>query len=146
VLNKRAVLALLALLGAAPARAMDPDIMSVIGQPVLSLAQRPEVGVVLRPASGGHRSVIAEALREPGPPVGLLDGQYLYGHGCKPEGCRVRGIFLAWDMKGERMFMLVTEEGRVRLSIPPDPRAWPRELSAPLAGFSPALSEAIGTR
>lgn len=146
MLNKRAVLALLALLGAAPARAMDPDIMSVIGQPVLSLAQRPEVGVVLRPASGGHRSVIAEALREPGPPVGLLDGQYLYGHGCKPEGCRVRGIFLAWDMKGERMFMLVTEEGRVRLSIPPDPRAWPRELSAPLAGFSPALSEAIGTR
>lgn len=144
--NKGAILALLALLSAAPARAMDPDIMSVVGQPVLALAQRPEVGVVLRPASGGHRSVIAEALREPGPPVGLLDGQYLYGHGCKPEGCRVRGIFLAWDMKGERMFMLVTEEGRVRLSIPPDPRAWPRELSAPLAGFSPALSEAIGTR
>jgi hypothetical protein len=49
-------------------------------------------------------------------------------------------------LKGERMFMLVTEEGRVRLSIPPDPRAWPRELSAPLAGFSPALSEAIGSR
>ncbi len=38
--NKRAFLALLALLGAAPARAMDPDIMSVIGQPVLALAQR----------------------------------------------------------------------------------------------------------
>ena len=120
--------------------------MSVIGQPVLSLAQRPEVGAVLRPASGGHRSVIAEALREPGPGVALLDGQYLHGHGCNREGCRVRGIFLAWDLKGERMFMLVTEEGRVRVSIPPDPRAWPRELSAPLAGFSPALSEAIGSR
>ena len=146
MLNKRAALALLALLGAAPAHAMDPDIMSVIGQPVLALAQRPEVGVVLRPASGGHRSVIAEALREPGPPVGVVDGQYLHGLGCNPQGCRVRGIFLAWDLKGERMFMLVTEEGRVRLSIPPDPRAWPRELSAPLAGFSPALSEAIGSR
>jgi len=76
----------------------------------------------------------------------VVDGQYLHGHGCNPQGCRVRGIFLAWDLKGERMFMLVTEEGRVRLSIPPDPRAWPRELSAPLAGFSPALSEAIGSR
>ena len=146
MLNKRAALALLALLGAAPARAMDPDIMSVIGQPVLSLAQRPEVGVVLRPASGGHRGVIAEALREPGPPVGVVDGQYLHGHGCNPEGCRVRGIFLAWDLKGERMFMLLTEEGRVRLSIPPDPRAWPRSLAAPLVGFSPALAEAIGSR
>ncbi|MGI9128788.1 MAG: hypothetical protein ACR2IG_11305 [Roseomonas sp.] len=146
MLNKRAVLALLALCGAAPARAMDPDIMSVIGQPVLALAQRPEVGVVLRPASGGHRSAIADALREAGPPVGVVDGQYLHGYGCNHEGCRVRGIFLAWDLKGERMFMLLTEEGRVRLSIPPDPRAWPRELSAPLAGFSPALSEAIGKR
>ena len=58
----------------------------------------------------------------------------------------MRGIFLAWDLKGERMFMLLSEEGRVRVSIPPDPRAWPRELSAPLAGFSPALSEAIGSR
>jgi hypothetical protein len=146
VSNKGAILALLALLSAAPARAMDPDIMSVVGQPVLALAQRPEVGVVLRPASGGHRSVIAEALRKPGPPVGLLDGQYLYGHGCNPEGCRVRGIFLAWDMKGERMFMLVTAEGRVRVSVPPDPRAWSRDLAAPLAVFSPALAEAIGSR
>ena len=145
MLNKRVVLAL-AIFSALPARAMDPDIMSVISQPVLALAQRPEVGAVLRPASGGHRSVIAEALREPGPPVGLLDGQYLHGYGCNTGGCRVRGVFLAWDLKGERMFMLVTEEGRVRLSIPPDPRAWPRELAAPLAGFSPALSEAIGTR
>jgi len=138
--------ALLALLGATPSRAMDPDIMSVIGQPVLALAQRPEVGAVLRPASGGHRGVIAEALREPGPGVALQDGQYLYGHGCNPEGCRVRGIFLAWDLKGERMFMLVTEEGRVRVSVPPDPRAWSRDLAAPLAVFSPALAEAIGSR
>ena len=144
--NKGAILALVALFSAAPAHAMDPDIMSVIGQPVLSLAQRPEVGVVLRPASGGHRGAIAEALREAGPPVGLEDGQYLHGYGCNPEGCRVRGIFLAWDLKGERMFMLLTEEGRVRLSIPPDPRAWPRELSTPLAGFAPALAEAIGKR
>ena len=144
--NKGAILALLALFSATPARAMDPDIMSVIGQPVLALAQRPEVGVVLRPASGGHRGAIAEALREAGPPVGLVDGQYLHGFGCNPEGCRVRGIFLAWDLKGERMFMLLTEEGRVRASIPPDPRAWPRELSTPLMGFAPALAEAIGKR
>ena len=125
---------------------MNPHIMSVIGQPGDALARRPEVVVGLRPASGGHRGGIAEALREPGASVGLVNGQYLQGHGCNPQGCRVRGIFLAWDLKGERMFMLVTEEGRVRLSIPPDPRAWPRELSAPLAGFSPALSEAIGSR
>ena len=98
--NKSAILALLALLGAAPARAMDPDIMSVIGQPVLALAQRPEGGVVLRPASGGHRGVVAEALREAGPGVGVVGGRWLHGHGCNPEGCRVRGIFLAWDMKG----------------------------------------------
>jgi hypothetical protein len=44
------------------------------------------------------------------------------------------------------MFMLVTEEGRVRVSVPPDPRAWSRDLAAPLAVFSPALAEAIGSR
>lgn len=139
-------LTLLALFSIAPAHAMDPDIMSVIGQPVLALAQRPEVGVVLRPASGGHRGAIAAALREVGPPVGAMDGQYLHGYACNPEGCRVRGIFLAWDLKGERLFILLTEEGRVRLSTPPDPRSWPQELSAPLAGFAPALAEAIGKR
>lgn len=136
-------LALLALL-ALPAAAQEADIRSVVGQPVLALAQRPEMTTTLRFSSGGHRSALAAMLREPGPPVALAEDRYVHGHGCRPEGCREGGAFLAYDPREDRVFLLLLEEGRVRLSVPPNPRDWPAALRPALAPVSPALSTAIG--
>ena len=44
------------------------------------------------------------------------------------------------------MFLLLTERGRVRLSVPPDPLAWPEALRPGLREFVPALAEAMGPR
>lgn len=132
-------------MAAAPIAAQEP-ITSVIGHPVLALAQRAELTTGLRFNSGGHRSVLAARLRDPGPPVAQAGDRYLYGFGCRPEGCRDGGAFLAYDLQDERVFLLLTENGGVRLSVPPDPRAWPEALRPGLHDFIPALAEAMGPR
>ena len=122
-------------------------VTAVVGQPVLALAQRPELTTALRFNSGGHRGALAARLRDPGPPVGLAENRYLHGFGCMEEGgCRAGGAFLAYDMQEDRVFLLLTEQGRVRLSVPPDARAWPGALRAPVEDFVPAIAEAMGAR
>lgn len=136
----------LAVLGGGSAAAQEPvDILSVVGRPVLVLAQRPELTTGLRFTSGGHRSALAARLRDPGPPVTLVAEHFLQGWACRPSGCRDGGVFLAFDRRDERMYLMLTENGAVRLSVPPDPRGWPMELRAGVAAFIPALAGAIGT-
>ena len=43
------------------------------------------------------------------------------------------------------MYLMLTENGAVRLSVPPDPRGWPVDLRDGVAAFIPALAGAIGT-
>jgi len=136
----------LAVLGGGSAAAQEPvDILSVVGRPVLALAQRPELTTGLRFTSGGHRSALAARLRDPGPPVTLVAEHFLQGWACRPSGCRDGGVFLAFDRRDERMYLMLTENGAVRLSVPPDPRGWPVDLRDGVAAFIPALAGAIGT-
>jgi hypothetical protein len=141
----RRVAAAALMLVAMPALAQE-DVRTVIGQPVLALAQRAELTMGLRFNSGGHRAALAARLRDPGPPVALAAERYLFGFGCRAEGCRDGGAFLAFDTQDDRMFLLLTENGAVRLSVPPDPRAWPEALRPGLRDFIPALAEAMGPR
>lgn len=135
-----------ALAAAAGGATAQEDIRAVLGQPVLALAQRAELTTGLRFNSGGHRGPLAARLRDPGPPVALAGGRWLFGFGCMAQGCREGGAFLAYDTQDERMFLLLTEAGAVRLSVPPDPRAWPEALRPGLRDFVPALAEAMGPR
>ncbi|WP_198370865.1 hypothetical protein [Roseomonas rosulenta] len=132
--------------GAAAAAAAQDEIREVVGQPLLALAQRHELTTALRFNSGGQRSALAARLRDPGPPVALAEDRYVFGFACMPQGCREGGAFLAYDMQEERMFLLMTGNGAVRLSVPPDPRAWPEALRPGLRDFVPALGEAMGPR
>lgn len=144
--HRRLALALALACGALPAAAQDPDILSVVGQPVLALAQRPELTTGMRFTSGGHRGALAARLRDPGPPVTQVAEHFLQGWACRPSGCRDGGVFLAYDRRDERIYLMLTENGAVRLSVPPDPRGWPAALRAGVADFIPALAEVIGTR
>lgn len=136
----------LALLCGGSAAAQEADILTVVGQPVLALAQRPELTTGLRFNSGGHRGALAARLRDPGPPVTLVEDHILQGWACQPSGCRDGGVFLAYDRRDDRMYLMLTESGTVRLSVPPDPRGWPEALRDGVADFVPALARAIGTR
>ena len=145
-LSSRLVCAALMALAMYGGAAAEDAIGTVVGQPVLALAQRGELTTALRFNSGGHRSSLAARLRDPGPPVALVEGRYLFGYGCRPQGCREGGAFLALDIQDDRMFLLLTDQGAVRLSVPPDPRAWPEALRPGLRDFVPALGEAIRPR
>jgi hypothetical protein len=136
----------LALCCGSGATAQAADVLSVIGQPVLALAQRPELTTGLRFNSGGHRAALAARLRDAGPPVTLVEDHLLQGWACQASGCRDGGVFLAYDRRDDRMYLMLTENGSVRLSVPPDPRGWPEALRAGVADFVPALAAAIGTR
>lgn len=141
---RRGAIAAALMLATAPLAAQD-SVTSVIGQPVLALAQRAEMTTGLRFNSGGHRGPLAARLRDPGPPVALMGDRYVYGFGCMPDGgCREGGAFLAIDVHDERIFILLTEKGGVRLSVPPDPRSWPEALRPAVAQFVPALAAAMG--
>lgn len=139
-------LALLALAGSPAMATEEESILGVVGQPVLTLAQRPELTTGLRFNSGGHRSALAARLRDPGPPVALVSQHFLVGWGCRPSGCRDGGVFLAYDQRDDRIYLMLAEGGSLRLSVPPDPRGWPADLREEVRRFIPALAEAIGPR
>ncbi|MBR0656938.1 hypothetical protein [Plastoroseomonas arctica] len=130
----RRALPLFALLLAAPAIAED-DSRALLGQPVLALAQYQGVAGVLATATGGARGAVSRRLREPGPGLALLGDRYVYGWGCGAEGCAAGGIFLAQDFVQGRIYLLLLEDGRTRLAVPPSTAGWPPALAEAMRGF-----------
>jgi hypothetical protein len=133
-MNARNVLPILALLLASPAVA-EGDARALLGRPVLTLAQHEGVAGVLATATGGARGSVSRRLREPGPGLALLGDRYVYGWGCGEAGCAAGGIFLAQDFIAGRIFLLLLEDGRTRLAVPPSPAGWPPELAEAMRGF-----------
>jgi len=125
--------AALALTLAPPAQAEDSR--SLLGRPVLALAQHEGVAGVLATATGGARGAVSRRLREPGPGLAELGERYVYGWGCGAEGCAAGGIFLAQDFVAGRIYLLLLEDGRTRLAVPPSTAGWPSELAEAMRGF-----------
>lgn len=111
---------------------------ALLGRPVAALLDLPGVALSLRMAGGGWQHALAEAVRQPGPPLRLAeDRRHLYGWGCAPAvGCGEAGVFLAWDPKGEQVFAVLVERGRPVLFVPPRAgRSWPAVLAGPMREF-----------
>ncbi|MDB5317955.1 MAG: hypothetical protein JWO26_2214 [Rhodospirillales bacterium] len=130
----RCTLPIFALLLAAPVAAVD-DSRALLGQPVLALAQHEGIAGVLATATGGNRGAVSRRLREGGPGLALLGERYVYGWGCGAEGCAAGGIFLAQDFVAGRIYLLLLEDGRTRLAVPPSPAGWPSALAEAMQGF-----------
>lgn len=134
-----------AVLGAAllasPAFSAEPETaLALAGQPVLALAQHPDVSGGLRAFTGGHQRAAAERVRMPGPGLQVVEERFIYGWGCAPDGCAKDGLFLAYDVVRERTYLLLVEEGQVMVAVPPRRGIWPAALEAPLARFAPDIS------
>jgi hypothetical protein len=141
-----ALLALLPLL-AAPVGAASPEADSaraVAGGSMVQLGAHPAVGILLRGAARGWQQVVYEGLRLPGPPVTLHEGRWLVGWGCADpaprQGCAGRGLFMAFDAEGERLFLMLLEDGAPVYLAPPRTGRWPGALAAPFAEFAPSLA------
>lgn len=131
-LNRRALLALLP----ATAQAQAPEVLLLAGQPVLELARHPTVGPRLRSMSAGRQRIVSDALRGSGPPLAVTDARWVHGYGVI-TGARV---FLAFDTHTESVVILLLEDGRPSLFIPPRVAPWPAALQAALREFAPEMA------
>ncbi|MCB4822949.1 hypothetical protein [Roseicella aerolata] len=144
--RRHAVLAL-GLLLSAPAGAASPEadsLRALAGGTMVQLAGHPVVSLPLRGAVRGRQQMVYEGLRLPGPPLLLHEGRWLVGWGCAdPEprqGCADRGLFLAFDAEGERLFLLLLENGAPIHLAPPRAGRWPGALAGPFSIFAPGLA------
>jgi len=118
------------------ARAEAPEVLELAGQPVLKLAQHPTVGPRLRSMSAGRQRVVSNALRGAGPPLAVMEGRWVHGYGVIPEA----RVFLAFDTRTESVVILLLEEGRPSLFIPPRVAPWPAALRTAIREFAPEMA------
>jgi hypothetical protein len=133
-LNRRILLGL-ALLPFA-ARAEAPEVLALAGQPVLELARHPTVGPRLRSMSAGRQRVVSDTLRGPGPPLTVTDDRWVHGYGVTEEA----RVFLGFDTRTESVVILLLEDGRPSLFIPPRVAPWPAALRPAIAEFAPEMA------
>ena len=104
------------------------------GQPVLALAVHPAVFPRLRVMSAGRQRVVSDTLRGRGPALEWHEG-WLHGW----AGTDAARVFLAYDPAAEQVALMLWEEGRPSLFIPPRWAPWPQALRTPLRGFNAEL-------
>ncbi|MDB5373672.1 MAG: hypothetical protein JWP04_2314 [Belnapia sp.] len=123
-----------ALLALAPwvARAAVPGVRDRAGGTLVQLGADPAVAVLLRGAARGRQQSVYEGLRLPGPPVALVAGRWLVGWGAEAD----RGLFMAFDADGERLFLMLLLDGGPIYLAPPRVARWPDELAETFAEFA----------
>lgn len=116
------------------AAALPEEFAALPGQPVLALAVHPAVFPRLRVMSAGRQRVVSDTLRGRGPALGWQEG-WLNGW----AGTETARVFLAYEPAAEQVALMLWEESRPSLFIPPRWAPWPEALRAPLRGFHPEL-------
>ena len=114
--------------------ALPDEFAGLPGQPVIALAVHPAVFPRLRVMSAGRQRVVSDTLRGRGPGLGFSDG-WLHGW----AGTEAARVFLGYEPAAEQVALMLWEEGRPSLFIPPRWAPWPAALRVPLRGFNPEL-------
>lgn len=133
-MNRRALLALALL--PLTARAEAPEVLALAGLPVLELARHPAVGPRLRSMSAGRQRLVSDTLRGAGPPLAITDQRWVHGYGVTGEA----RLFLGFDTQTESVVILLLDEGRPSLFIPPRVAPWPAALRPALIEFAPEMA------
>jgi hypothetical protein len=116
--------------------AAEPNARAAAGGTLVQLAAEPAVAVLLRGAARGRQQTVYEGLRLPGPPVALVADRWLAGWGLDGD----RGLFMAFDSEGERLFLMLIVDGRPIYLAPPRVARWPEALAEPFGRFAPGLA------
>lgn len=119
--------------------ALPPEEFSGLeGQPVLALAVHPAVFPRLRVMSAGRQRVVSDTLRGRGPGLGWHEG-WLHGW----AGTAQARVFLGYEPSAEQLALMVWQDGRPSLFVPPRVAPWPEALRVPLRGFNPELESQL---
>lgn len=84
--------------------------------------------------SAGRQRVVSDTLRGRGPALSWHEG-WLHGW----AGTDAARVFLAYEPAAEQLALMLWEEGRPSLFIPPRWAPWPEALRLPLRGFNAEL-------
>lgn len=126
------------------AAAAEPEARRLAGGTLVEMAAASGISLPLRGAARGRQQMVYEGLRLPGPPVALVADRWLVGWGCgdadaAAAGCVERGLFLAFDLERERLFLMLVAEGEPVYLAPPRTGLWPQALAESFAQFAPGL-------
>jgi len=128
---------------AAPAAAQpapEPSPLTLAGRPVAALAAHPDVSIGLRSVTRGRQTYVLRHLRAADPGALRTAGdRFVFGWTCDGGDCAANGLFLGYDTRTERLYLLLLDEGSASLTVPTRRSPWPAALAAPVLAVRPDL-------
>ena len=117
-----------------------PSALELGGQPVPSLASHPDVTVLLRSVARGRQTYVLRHLRAPEPgTLSVAEGRYVFGWTCDGGECPEAGLFLGYDTRTERLYLLLLDEGVATLTVPTRRSPWPAPMAEAVLAVKPDL-------
>jgi hypothetical protein len=136
-------LLLFALLLTAPVRAQpvrDPSPLTLIGQPVAVLAAHPDLSIGFRSVTRGRQTYILRHLHAADPgALRVAEDRFIFGWTCDGGDCAQNGLFLGYDTRTERFYLLLLDEGSASLTVPTRGAPWPASLAEAVLAVKPDL-------
>ncbi len=86
--------------------------------------------------SAGRQRIVSDTLRGAGPPLAITDGRWVHGYGVTEEA----RVFLGFDTHTESVVILLLQNERPSLFIPPRVAPWPAALQPALRDFAPDMA------
>ncbi|WP_424137480.1 hypothetical protein [Roseomonas chloroacetimidivorans] len=131
------------LLFATPARSdyvPEPSPLTLVGQPVAALAAHPDVSIGFRSVVRGRQTYILRHLHAADPgSLRAARNRYIFGWTCDGGDCAEAGLFLGYDSKTERFYLLLLDEGVASLTVPTRGAPWPAPLAEAVLAVKPDL-------
>ncbi len=113
------------------------------GRPVRELAAHPAVRIGFRSVVRGRQSIVYRHLQATGPGLAVEAGRFVYAWTCEGGDCATNGLFLGYDARDERFFLILLDDRNPSLTVPPRGAPWPPELAAPVLAVRPDLRRRI---
>ena len=130
-------------LSAVPAAAQpqqDPSPLTLMGRPVATLAAHPDLSIGFRSVARGRQTYILRHLRAADPgALRVAEDRYVFGWTCDGGDCAQEGLFLGYDTRTERFYLLLLDEGAASLTVPTRGAPWPGPLAAAVLAVKPEL-------
>jgi len=127
-------------LPAAAQPAPEPPALALAGQPVPRLAAHPDVSILLRSVARGRQTYILRHLRAADPgALRTASDRYVFGWTCDGGNCPEEGLFLGYDTRTERLYLLLLDEGVASLTVPVRGAPWPAPLAEAVLAVKPGL-------
>ncbi|MBP0494393.1 hypothetical protein [Roseomonas indoligenes] len=104
------------------------------------LAAHPDVSIGFRSVTRGRQTYILRHLHAADPgALRVAENRYVFGWTCDGGDCAEAGLFLGYDSRTERFYLLLLDEGSASLTVPTRGAPWPAPLAEAVLAIKPDL-------